>query len=469
MGGQNIFDAAYATNQRYPDGLGISNSRPFEPLGELHYNQRDQASRSPKKQQDEDRQASPSRRGFATLSSKSRSIRDSAKLSKSRENSPKKPKKPKSSTNLAGLLSRPKSIKNLRKFLDEEASRAAKDKENRSPQEPEPESSVLPPIYAQFASQPFQEAQSNSSAGGIPDSSRSHTGRTGHPEGSAAQGAVKTVPKPMQAAKISKQDSRALSAYDATRRQQAVEDKTRRRQTWAKGATVARQGTMLPFGKKSELQEVPEPYIDPKDIDMHLEALLDRRNIPENQRYKMRNLSDTIKMEFIRQDWAETQAAKADKPSSSHSNDVQNEIPATPLDDGTDSKKKKHRSLTLHRNAVDKSSPSPTKKQRSAAATLGRHFRTKSTESIGSDRPSSSLSSSSTGILSKIMGQKGPMDFVTYLREFQKPEVVEVGKLHKLRLLLRNETVSWTEEFMRQGGMKEIVHLLYRIMDVEWR
>ena len=58
---------------------------------------------------------------------------------------------------------------------------------------------------------------------------------------------------------------------------------------------------------------------------------------------------------------------------------------------------------------------------------------------------------------------------MAYLRRVTKPEVVEVGKLHKLRLLLRNETVSWTEEFIEFGGMKEIVELLYRIMGVEWR
>ena len=61
------------------------------------------------------------------------------------------------------------------------------------------------------------------------------------------------------------------------------------------------------------------------------------------------------------------------------------------------------------------------------------------------------------------------MDFVSYLSRIQKPELVEVGKLHKLRLLLRNETVAWTEEFIRQGGMREIVGLFHRIIEVEWR
>lgn len=62
-----------------------------------------------------------------------------------------------------------------------------------------------------------------------------------------------------------------------------------------------------------------------------------------------------------------------------------------------------------------------------------------------------------------------PSDFVHYLKEIQKPEMIEVGKIHKLRILLRNETVSWVDDFIAEGGMDEIVQLVYRIMKVEWR
>ena len=62
-----------------------------------------------------------------------------------------------------------------------------------------------------------------------------------------------------------------------------------------------------------------------------------------------------------------------------------------------------------------------------------------------------------------------PEDFVTYLRKVQKPEIVEVEKIHKLRLLLRNETVSWVNTFIETGGMAEILELVYRILEIEWR
>jgi hypothetical protein len=131
------------------------------------------------------------------------------------------------------------------------------------------------------------------------------------------------------------------------------------------------------------------------------------------------------------------------------------------------------RAANKDKDSKDKPPSSPTKKSK-GEGTLGRHFRSKSTDSVASadnSRPPSSGSASNiaSGIFSKVKGQQGPLDFVAYLRKVQKPELVEVGKLHKLRLLLRNETVAWAEEFIREGGMKEIVDLLHRIMDVEWR
>jgi hypothetical protein len=243
--------------------------------------------------------------------------------------------------------------------------------------------------------------------------------------------------------------------------------------------------------------------LDLKDINKQLEALLDRRNIPENQRYKMRNLSDTIKMEFIRQDWAEMRAAKLERkqnrPRTSLSSSVNGATAAAAststsavVSDAEEEKPKRTRgrSFTFSRAKKDKEQEKEKEKARSASknrsvsknrssskksskaeSTLGRHFRNKSADSVASDnRPTSSANSSaSSGLLSKIKLQQGPADYVAYFRKVRQPQQVEVGKLHKLRLLLRNETVAWIEEFIQQGGMKEIVGLLNRIMEVEWR
>lgn len=444
-------------------------------LGELQQNQQDQGSRSPKKYRGEGRQ-SPTKSTFGTISLKSLAVKESEKTTKSRDPSPSKPKKAKSSTNLAGLLLRPKSSKNVNKLADEEAVRAAKDKENRTP----PSSigtdyAPPPPIFAQFTSQlppsptvdvsdPFTAHSSNYTAS---------PGGNFHDDGIV----MKQRPKSFHPSYTPKQGGVAHSTESRGRTgnpKHAEEEKAQKRRTWGKGTTATtRPGLLGAFPglgsrTKSATSTTSEPLIDPKDIDKHLEAMLDRRNIPENQRYKMRNLNDTIKMEFIRQDWAETQTAKPDRPGTDGSDtsmEVKNNV-ATPDLAGT--KRKKHRSMTFTKGGSGKSPASPTKKSK-PEGTLGRHFRNKSTDSVVSDRPLSSGSLTTTGIFSKVKGQQGPADFVTYLRKVQKPEIVEVGKLHKLRILLRNETVTWTEDFIRQGGMKEIVDLLHRILKVEWR
>lgn len=60
-------------------------------------------------------------------------------------------------------------------------------------------------------------------------------------------------------------------------------------------------------------------------------------------------------------------------------------------------------------------------------------------------------------------------DFIMYLQRVDRPEEIEVAMLHKLRLLLRNETVAWVQDFESKGGMTEVMKLLQRTMAIEWR
>ncbi|KAM0331576.1 hypothetical protein ACHAQA_003255 [Verticillium albo-atrum] len=450
-------------------------------LGELQQNQQDTTGpRSPRKTRDErqasndDRGRSPTKSAFSTFSRIAN--KDSSRPPKSREVSPDKPKKTKSSTNLAGLLSRPKSSKGLSKQAKEDELRAAKDKENRTP--PASTSTVdlsgpPPPIFAQFSSQDLGQQQLGGKSSfdlGSAHGSRSTEGGL-HP--SAPVG--KERPKSFQPYMISKPESRSRDDAGLLTQSQKLHDSRKPASSERITSKAQRPKIFTAFsasGHRADKQ-VPENLadsaIDPKDINTHLEAMLDRRNIPENQRFKMRNLNDTIKMEFIRQDWAEM-AAKAEQNGNESTSSIDGGTSAVAV--GTDTeeshpKRTRGRSFTLGR--TKKEAKSPTKKSK-GEGTLSRHFRTKSTESLVGERPvTSAHSSTGSGILSKIKLGQGPGDFVSYLRKVQKPELVEVGKLHKLRLLLRNETVSWTEEFMKQGGMKEIVDLLNRILEVEWR
>ena len=129
-------------------------------------------------------------------------------------------------------------------------------------------------------------------------------------------------------------------------------------------------------------------------------------------------------------------------------------------------KKSRPRSLTF---TMSKGNHSFGKKK---GERIALHERTKSASLV----PSASASSLAAPGLSQSLGhllnppkQSVPEDFVRYLHKVQRPQYVEVGRLQKLRQLLRNETVSWVNSFIVQGGMVEIVGLLYRIVDIEWR
>ncbi|OAA59543.1 Armadillo-type fold protein [Niveomyces insectorum RCEF 264] len=490
----------------------------------------------------------------------------------------KKHMRTRSTTNLVGLLSRPKSLKNLHKLasrdVDEDATTHTKPRpeEDQQPQgannnrgrtqkkgdkhthkrdqsrlkkEGKNKSLVdgttpptsaasdgaanaapaqVTPIYAQFCS--GGSGSSGSSSGGSGSSSQLHMATTAARTDNMAAAVSPNKPRPHSYHPASTHGGGGGSSNSS-----GSNHSGNRHQTPSAPATPA---------------DVSELIMDHATIALHLEALLDRRNIPEHQRYKMRNLANTIKMEFIRQDWAEAQTkrpcshdsarsasdvaaatveaaahASTAESSCSTSTSLSSSASGDQANASQAASKSKHsrvKSLTLSRVARGRSrergdsnshkednndndggskgkgarrhkSPGSLLRKR-AESTLGRHLRSKSTESLtqtksaGSQGDNSSTTPSSSGSLttgSTIAGffskGKGPQqqqhstpgDFVAYLRAVPQPEQVEVGKLHKLRLLLRNETVAWTEDFIGHGGMEEVVGLLHRIMAVEWR
>ena len=188
----------------------------------------------------------------------------------------------------------------------------------------------------------------------------------------------------------------------------------------------------------------------------------------------MRSLDTNIKADFIRQD-----KAGSGSTSSTESLAIQQIRPITgkrsKTDDGAlehpdqqqtteSAKKSRPRSLTFTFNRADSS---PSKRQKS-----GSHQRMKSGELTPSES-SKSLSRPNSGhgisLFNKADKFALPEQVIAYLRKAQEPQSVEIGKIHKLRQLLRNETVAWVETFVTQGGMNELVELLYRTIAVEWR
>lgn len=200
-------------------------------------------------------------------------------------------------------------------------------------------------------------------------------------------------------------------------------------------------------------------------------------------RDKMRSLDTNIKADFIKQDKGESSSGSKAAASSStpwnafsakrpvvqdrsHSNGGDYGIPKA-IPESASPTKSRTRSKTF---TLSKGSESPSKKQKADAH--GAHGRVKSIDFTQSG-PSKSLTSlgahQAAAVLAAASQPAVPEEFILYLRRMLKPEDVEVGKLHKLRLLLRNETVAWVDSFITSGGMDEVVGLLHRIIAVEWR
>ena len=199
----------------------------------------------------------------------------------------------------------------------------------------------------------------------------------------------------------------------------------------------------------------------------------------------MRSLDTNIKADFIKQDRTsmgsassteglakQTSRPNTGKRSKTDDSSAQcSEVRPESSQDGEDAKKARPRSRTFTFNKGD-GVGSPTKKQKSDRP--GSHHRSKSgdlkvSESSKSLNSSDSTRTGSFGLFGRLNVFTTPEDCIKYLRKTQVPQEVEVGKIHKLRQLLRNETVEWVNKFISDGGMSEVVDLLYRILAVEWR
>jgi hypothetical protein len=494
-----VASPAYDTT---PDMPFLPQDHPrYRALGELQHNHQSQPSSSPKKEgkrpntSDDGSFKSLHKKTLSSISLKSLAGKDTDKQSRMKGAKVDKPKKTKSSTNLANLLSRPKSSKNLQKQAEDDDARAARDKENRGPMSP-PETS-RPPIYAQFSSDCFAKQP----LGGkfLEDEIDLYTPQQYSPgkqrnfyDGPGFQPSLikrddgpqrprsTYLPSSFSIQDISRRVSGGSSRHSAEVARKVSGDKrpsfdrkTTDRSTTSEKAAPNRGQRVLAavsgFGgaKPKSAASEAEPVLEDRNVEREFEAMLDRRNIPEHQRGKMRNLAMSMKKDFVKQDWVEIAAARNSRPGTNGSDSSADATTGTHDVSQTKTKRPRSRTFTLSRKS-SKEPLSPTKKTK-PEGTVGKHSRTKSSESIGGAK---SLTASSAAVAQNLIAKaKGqcPDDFVYYLRKVQKPELVEVGRLHKLRLLLRNETVAWTDDFIGQGGMEEIVGLLHRTMDVEWR
>lgn len=450
----------------------------------------------------------------------------------------KKMEKSKSSTSISAILSRPRSSKVV-KAVD---THRQNDKENQTP--PSSAGMAPPPIWAQFASQGFEDLShttmiplndrfaieeeaalytprdySPSKQRNFQDDQKPTLSRRAEPKPRPKSECIASGPTPASFAEtvsgLRKPGRGKNQVYTANQQQQTGPgadasrkfsvDKShlceRRSSMENRKVNNDSAGSNLPMpqrgarvmaavaafnGKTKDLPKEPPKdtetdQLDPKAIESAFESLLDARNVPQNTRDKMRSLDTKIKADFIKKDKSgsgstsstEGLLLQSSRPSSgkrSQTDDGTTHDTGESVDqaDSTESPKKpRPRSRTF---TFSKSGQSPSKKQKSERPAS--HQRSKSgglTPSASSTSLASDGATQGSTLFTKTNKPAVPEDYIGYLKTVKSPDLVEVGKIHKLRQLLRNETVGWVDTFIIQGGMIELVELLYRIIKVEWR
>ncbi|KAI9791344.1 MAG: hypothetical protein M1835_000433 [Candelina submexicana] len=442
--------------------------------------------------------------------------KEAKKSSRSRKASAEKQlKKSKSQTSMSAILTRPRSSKGK---MQNGEHRGMVEKENQTPPQLAGE---VPPIWAQFSSQPSQEISRTATIplndyGDVSQEMALYTPKEYSPskqrnfqDKPSLTRRPEAKPRPKSEYLPSKTSAAfaetlsglrktsddywkapshgaisTMQALNAEAQPKEVSDeKPKEALTTAKrGARV--MAAVAAFNGKTK-PAVSEAKVDAVSIDVSFEALLDARNVPQNMRQKLRSLDTHIKADFIRQDNVEARSAEAissktkpsvtakelstKRPTAGNRARTEdgvggdgplkaNPTPASP----TKRPRPRSKTFTLH-----KGDSSPSKRQRSDEQAVAGKDRLSENSDHG---PSKSLTSpGNVQTLSRTVSLTVPEDFVIYLRRVQHPADVEINKLHKLRLLLRNETVAWVDSFITAGGMTEIVSLLNRVIAVEWR
>ena len=223
-----------------------------------------------------------------------------------------------------------------------------------------------------------------------------------------------------------------------------------------------------------------DDQLSPQELDSVFEQVLDRMDIPANMRDGMRNLKPEVKAGLMKGERIGSASSTISTPSEHHDvrssarspTKAMNERPSSQDDVCMDGKRSRSRSRprSIIASMSKRDESSPKKKNKTEQSTRSRSkSRPKSVDLARTNLSKAMSSTTSLGNLTSPDSASTPGDFIHYLREVQKPELVEVGKLHKLRILLRNESVTWTDTFVTKGGMDEVLQLLYRIIKMEWR
>ncbi|KAJ3889015.1 armadillo-type protein [Lentinula edodes] len=117
------------------------------------------------------------------------------------------------------------------------------------------------------------------------------------------------------------------------------------------------------------------------------------------------------------------------------------------------------------------SSGSPRKSSHSRGISLGTGIMSRSQVNLLGNNSTLDLTATAKSGKEKGPGSSriiSPTKSVSILAGASSTEL-DVEQVKKLRLLLRNESASWTEEFLRSGGYAALLTRMNEILEVEWR
>ena len=398
------------------------------------------------------------------------------------------PKKTKSSTNLAALLGRGKS-KN--KNLDQEV----KNKENEPPTPSN--HTVSPPIWAEFSNQQTMQGTRVT----LNDAEFMESRATKHMQQECSPSKARTpheqlAPNVSQGVKVplkipAESHSEPKTNIFGLLRKRSHSKSERRdgpnisRPTTAESISNQSDGTDRAHSKvqaaiaglnNKTREQIQTARFPQADIEKEFEEMLEARNIAPEVREKMRALDLHIKMDLLKQNQGalsqvdrELAGSRSSSRPGTRSRTNTSESVHSNKNESPEVAEKKPRPRSFTGFTLGKGGSSPKKQKQSKTSTHARGRSADLPRSTSTTSLNSVASTSSFSLFGKSPKPAVPSDFISYLRSNTRPQDTEVGKIQKLRQLLRNETVSWVNEFITDGGMIELVNLVYRIIEIEWR
>lgn len=211
--------------------------------------------------------------------------------------------------------------------------------------------------------------------------------------------------------------------------------------------------------------------LDPIVLEEQFEELLSQRNIPDAVKEQMRKLQPALKADFVRKAGVRGDSrpgsAEMAHPTMVAQRSGRPEPTPRPPESSKPKKAPRPKSWTLGFTRSAESKAQAIRGSDKGSSGDSNPMPLKSTMDKGTS-DLQSIEKLGVGIIGKSR-KVLPGEFVSYLSQKGSLASIEVGRLHKLRVLLRNESVEWVDEFMHLEGMDKLIKLLYRVTKVEWR